>query len=236
MREIATTRFLHSNPGPCNLRTGKHQTTLRVWTANELMARDIVLSCLKLVTIDDNLQEGWSESAQCGGTESKLLLGNKNDCSSRQEKTLSNGAVPSGPKCPKGGKAMVKFGLDSVTKYFKRKEVFEFDIEMAALKKEKRLEIKKKKELPWRKKIEEYNVRKMAKDWILEIVVPEVMMVGSMTMLDRSKKVVDLVVEDSWTSIMARKELRERLKTDRLRRVVVKKKEALEKIQRKERL
>ena len=79
-------------------------------------------------------------------------------------------------------------------------------------------------------------MRKMAKDWILERVVPEVMMVGSMTMLDRSKKVVDLVVEDSWTRIEARNELRERLKTDRLRRVVVKKKEALEKIQRKERL
>ena len=35
---------------------------------------------------------------------------------------------------------------------------------------------------------------------------------------------------------MARKELRERLKTDRLRRVVVQKKKAVEKIQKKERL
>ena len=43
-REIAKARFLHSKPGPCTLRTGKHQTTLRVWTANELMASDIVIS------------------------------------------------------------------------------------------------------------------------------------------------------------------------------------------------
>ena len=104
------------------------------------------------------------------------------------------------------------------------------------MEKEKRLEIKKRKELPWRKKREEHDLRKVAKDWIIERVVPEVMMVGSMTMLDRSKKVVDMVVEDSWTRIVARKELRERLKTDRLRRVVVQKKKAVEKIQKKERL
>ena len=81
---------------------------------------------------------------RCDGTGSNLILGNDYDCSSRQEETLSNGSVPSGPKGHKGGKPLVKFGLESVTKYFKRPEI----TEMAALKKEKGLKIQKRKELP----------------------------------------------------------------------------------------
>ena len=46
----------------------------------------------------------------------------------------------------------------------------------------------------------------------MENVVPKLMMLGSKTMIDRSKKVVDSLVEDSWTRIVAMKELRERLR------------------------
>ena len=55
--DIAKVRFLHSKPGPCTLRTGKHQTTLRVWTAHELLAGDIVISCPKQVT--DEVRWNW---------------------------------------------------------------------------------------------------------------------------------------------------------------------------------
>ena len=63
---------------------------------------------------------------------------------------------------------VLRFGMESVTKYFKRQEIVDFEMEMAALRKEKRMEIKKRKELPWRKKKEEYALRNVAKDWIIE--------------------------------------------------------------------
>ena len=51
-------------------------------------------------------------------------------------------------------------------------------MEIAKLEKEKRIEIKKLKELSWKRKREEYALKKVAKDWIVEKVIPSVLEIG----------------------------------------------------------
>ena len=40
--EIARTRFLNSGPGDCIVGAGKTQTTIKIWSENELIARQLV--------------------------------------------------------------------------------------------------------------------------------------------------------------------------------------------------
>ena len=95
-------------------------------------------------------------------------------------------------------KSKFKFGTQSVSKYFKRLEVFNFDEEIAALEKSRRLEMK---ELPWKRKKDEYVLRRVAKDWIMEMIIPTVVRVGQENIEQKCYEIVDSLIDETWSLV-----------------------------------
>ena len=85
-----------------------------------------------------------------------------------------------------------KFGTHSVSKYFKRLEVFNFDEEIAALEKSWRLEMQRMKELPWKRKKD---------DLIMEMIILPAVRVGQENIEQKCYEIVDSLIDETWSAL-----------------------------------
>ena len=205
--EIARTRFLNSGPGDCIVGAGKTQTTIKIWSENELIARQLVRECVGMA-IDgiQNCIEVLREE-QTEIENNKIQKNNKTTkCKIQMNtvETLPEGwqtdvatASPIQPKLPVSCKASEN---NSITKYFRNMEAIRFDEAMQELEKERRLEIKRVKELAWRDRKLQRALLKVAEDWIDNAVLPGVVKEGDLIDDDMTAPVCEAVLQPKQTA------------------------------------
>ena len=177
----------------------------------ELISLQLVKECLKEAfskSSEEKLLAGWKD-------ESDHLL--NNDSTEAELNVTNPGAVKQNEKEKHNSNYKFKFSKNTITNYFTKKSIFNFENEMKALEKERRLEIQRRKKLEWKSKRETYEWKKAVKVMLLEMLLDNVVDQGNRSVEKSCKEVAKEVIETSlgvWTirEGLRRKQIRKRVK------------------------
>ena len=167
--ELARNRFLNSGPGLCKIGEGCKQATIRVWSAREVFARDIMKNCFD--TAWDQIMDRIPESESISESEKSKV-----DNEERTKDYCSDDDIPAGwltEECwSKEGQTVndttskLCFGHPKIHTFFSKKAIFDYDIEIRELEKDQRLQLQKRKELVWKDNRYHWTRRK----WVAKMI------------------------------------------------------------------
>ena len=222
-REVARARFLKVDRSWAKIGTSYTQTSIRVWSELEVMARKIITSCLaqaqaeaekrkaESVAILEGEASIWLESEEAMEEFAIIPVGWKpeeqmNLPEPNHEKKADS--APDGwkqiaPKPAKNTKMKFTFNQTKIHQFFKSRELIDFDKEIKKLEKEMLLEKKKMKEKEWLERKREEK-RKQANIWAGEIV-ERVTSEAWVILLNNEEKIRASRLElAGWKSVIAR--------------------------------
>ena len=175
--QIAKNRFLTSGPGTCRIGAGNVQTCIKVYSAKEVLVREIIIDIIKNIPTNHE-KEPAQKMPDVSDPEGWKNLVN----------ILDNGIINNNKS---------KFVFKNTIKcLFRRQDKMNFEKEMASLEKEQRLAIIQVKKRAWVGMREKFQRRKWAEE-CLEKVLMETRITGRATIIDICTELIGEMIDKS---------------------------------------
>ena len=189
---------------------GHRQTQIRVWSAAELFCRTLAIECLGIAVMSA------LKIPEVGKPEDE-----------RGEENIEKS---------KNSKKILTFGHPSIHQFFKSKQMFDYDEEMKALEKERRLSIQRMKQLEWRARRETMEMHRWVESVLVQDVVTPVVREGSIKVLEVAMILTEEIVGEAWIMLSMLRLEKDKQKQRRLNKAGQLQEEALKNRKKEQRL